>query len=113
MYLRDNPVLAHELLVNLRMRRAFILQLLYVVALAAVVYIAWPEAGRVEIGSPAAAPRLFKIFFLGQFALVALMAPSYAAGSITGEKERRTYELLISTPLEPGSVLLGKLLSSL
>ena len=113
MYLRDNPVLAHELLVNLRMQRAFILQLLYVVALGGVVYAAWPSEGRVEIGSPEAAQRLFNIFFLGQFVLVALMAPSYAAGSITGEKERKTYELLISTPLEPGSVLVGKLLSSL
>ena len=41
------------------------------------------------------------------------MAPSYAAGSITGEKERKTYELLIATPLEPGALLVGKLLSSL
>ena len=113
MYLRDNPVLGHELLVNLRMRRAFILQLLYVLALGAVVYLAWPQEERVEIGSPASAQKLFDIFFLGQFALVALMAPSYASGSITGEKERKTYELLILTPMEPGSVLLGKLLSAL
>ncbi len=33
MYLRDNPVLVHELLVNLRMKRAFLLQLVYVLAL--------------------------------------------------------------------------------
>ena len=79
MYLRDNPVLMHELLVNLRMRRAFILQFVYVLALGAVVYLAWPQEERVEIGSPASAQRLFNIFFLGQFALVALMAPSYAA----------------------------------
>ena len=43
MYLRDNPVLVHELLVNLRMRRAFILQFVYVLALGAVVYLAWPQ----------------------------------------------------------------------
>ena len=115
MYLRDNPVLAHELLVNLRMRRAFILQLVYALALALVVYAAWPSVEQLEIGTGAraVAQRLFDIFFLGQFGLVALMAPSYAAGSITGEKERKTYELLISTPLEPGAVLWGKLLSSL
>jgi ABC-type transport system involved in multi-copper enzyme maturation permease subunit len=113
MYLRDNPVLAHELLVNLRMRRAFILMFLYVLALGAVVYIPWPAEGGVEIGAADKAQQLFNIFFLGQFALVALMAPSYAAGSITGEKERKTYELLIATPLEPGALLVGKLLSSL
>jgi ABC-type transport system involved in multi-copper enzyme maturation permease subunit len=113
MYLRDNPVLAHELLVNLRMRRAFVLMFIYVLALGAVIYIPWPGEGRVEIGAADKAQQLFNIFFLGQFALVALMAPSYAAGSITGEKERKTYELLIATPLEPGALLVGKLLSSL
>jgi ABC-type transport system involved in multi-copper enzyme maturation permease subunit len=113
MYLRDNPVLAHELLVNLRMRRAFILMFMYVLALGAVIYIPWPIEKRIEIGAAENAQQLFNIFFLGQFALVALMAPSYAAGSITGEKERKTYELLIATPLEPGALLAGKLLSSL
>ncbi len=113
MYLRDNPVLGHELLVNLRMTRAFVLCFIYVAALGAVVYFPWPEEGRVQIGAAVKAQQLFDIFFLGQFSLVALMAPSYAAGSITGEKERKTYELLISTPMEPGAVLVGKLLSSL
>ncbi len=113
MYIRDNPVLSHELLVNLRMNRAFVLCFIYVLALGMVVYFPWPPEGRVEIGAAAKAQQLFQIFFLGQFTLVALMAPSYAAGAITGEKERRTYELLISTPLEPGAVLFGKLVSAL
>ena len=59
------------------------------------------------------ARRLFDIFFLGQFFLVALMAPTFAAGSITGEKERKTYEMLLASPLRPGTILVGKLLSSL
>ena len=51
--------------------------------------------------SSGVARRLFDIFFLGQFFLVALMAPTFAAGSITGEKERKTYELLLASPLRP------------
>ena len=43
----------------------------------------------------------------------ALMAPTFAAGSITGEKERKTYELLLASPLRPSTILVGKLLSSL
>ena len=43
MYLFENPVLQRELLVNLRMPRAFVLLLLYQVLLAAVVYFAWPK----------------------------------------------------------------------
>ena len=59
------------------------------------------------------ARRLFELFFLGQFFLVALAAPTFAAGSITGEKERKTYEMLLASPLEPMTILIGKLLSSL
>jgi ABC-type transport system involved in multi-copper enzyme maturation permease subunit len=41
------------------------------------------------------------------------MAPTFAAGSITGEKERKTYEMLLASPLRPETILIGKLLSSL
>src|SRR5438309_324908 len=106
MIFRDNPVLTRELLVTLRSPRAFILQLLYVCALGALVYFYWPEGaeGGHQV-SAGVAQRLFNIFFLGQFFLVALMAPTFAAGSITGEKEQKTYELLLASPLRPGSTL--------
>ncbi len=63
--------------------------------------------------SSGVARRLFDLFFLGQFFLVALVAPTFAAGSITGEKERKTYEMLLASPLKPTTILMGKLLSSL
>jgi ABC-type transport system involved in multi-copper enzyme maturation permease subunit len=114
MFFRDNPVLMRELLVNLRSPRSFVLQLAYVTFLAAVVYFYWPAGGEgareVEAGM---AERLFELFFLGQFFMVALVAPTFAAGSITGEKERRTYEMLLASPLQPSTILIGKLLSSL
>src|SRR3954470_17529413 len=114
MLLRDNPVLTRELLVNLRSPRAFLLQFSYVVFLGAVVYFYWPpEAGGARQVGSGVARRLFELFFLGQFFLVALVAPTFAAGSITGEKERRTYEMLLASPLRPGTILIGKLLSSL
>jgi ABC-type transport system involved in multi-copper enzyme maturation permease subunit len=112
--LRDNPVLTRELLVTLRSSRAFVLQLLYVCALGSLVFFQWPagEEGARQV-SPGVARTLFDIFFLGQFFLVALMAPTFASGSITGEKERKTYELLLASPLKPATILVGKLLSSL
>ena len=109
MILRDNPVLIRELLVNLRSPRAFTLQFLYVAFLGVVVFFAWPAEGKLV--SADLAQRLFDMFFLGQFFLVALVAPSFAAGSITGEKERKTYEMLLASPLKPTSILVGKLLS--
>src|SRR5579883_2255726 len=114
MAFRDNPVLMRELLVNLRSPRAFTLQLVYVAFLGAVVYFYWPagEEGARQVSS-GVARRLFELFFLGQFFMVALVAPTFAAGSITGEKERRTYEMLLASPLQPATILFGKLLSSL
>jgi ABC-type transport system involved in multi-copper enzyme maturation permease subunit len=114
MYLLDNPVLQRELLINLRMKRAFVLLLLYQGLLATVVYFAWPRESRLDLTTnPEAARRLVDLFFLGQYVLASMMAPSFAAGSITGEKERKTYEMLLASPLRPSAIVLGKLLAAL
>jgi ABC-type transport system involved in multi-copper enzyme maturation permease subunit len=113
MYLLENPVLQRELLVNLRMKRAFILQLVYIALLGAMVYYAWPTDERIDMTNPEKSKRLVNLFFLGQYILGALMSPTFAAATITGEKERKTYEMLLASPLRPVAVVLGKLLASL
>lgn len=117
MFVLDNPVLQRELLVNLRMGRAFVLLLLYQALLGAVVYFAWPQDTRLDLtagsASVAQTKRLVNLFFVGQFVLASMMAPSFAAGSITGEKERKTYEMLLASPLRPAAIVLGKLVASL
>ncbi|MCA9187374.1 MAG: ABC transporter permease subunit, partial [Planctomycetales bacterium] len=112
MYLVENPVLQRELLVNLRMFRSFVLLFFYQAMLAAVVYFAWPQQTRLEANAEAA-KGLVDMFFLGQYILASLMAPSFAAGAVTGEKERKTYEMLLASPLKPAAIVLGKLLASL
>jgi ABC-type transport system involved in multi-copper enzyme maturation permease subunit len=108
------PVLQRELLVNLRTPRAFVLLLVYQMILAALVYFAWPQDQRLDLTTnPAAARNLVDLFFFGQYLLASLMAPSFAAGAITGEKERLTYEMLLASPLQPGAIVLGKLAASL
>ncbi|MEI8374836.1 MAG: ABC transporter permease subunit [Planctomycetota bacterium] len=114
MYFIENPVLQRELLVNLRMKRAFVLLLLYIALLGLVVYAAWPSQTRLDLARrPQEASRLVDLFFLGQYVLLSLMVPSFAAGTITGEKERQTYEMLLASPMRPGAVVLGKLLAAL
>ncbi len=113
MYLFENPVLQRELLVNLRMSRAFILLFVYQVLLAAVVYFAWPS-NRLDLTENAKeSSQLVNLFFLGQYILASLMAPSFAAGAITGEKERKTYEMLLASPLDPKAIVMGKLVAAL
>ncbi|MEN6449324.1 MAG: ABC transporter permease, partial [Thermoguttaceae bacterium] len=114
MYLLENPVLQRELLVNLRMLRGFVLLFAYVAMLGLVVFVAWPSETRLDLTtSPTQAKQLVNLFFLGQYVLLSLMAPSFAAGTITGEKERKTYEMLLASPLRPTAIVLGKLLASL
>jgi ABC-type transport system involved in multi-copper enzyme maturation permease subunit len=114
MYLLENPVLQRELVVNLRTVRAFVLLFLYNALLGLVVVLAWPRDRQLDLTSnPQAAKDLVNLFFLGQYVLASLMAPSFAAGAITGEKERKTYEMLLASPLRPAAIVLGKLLASL
>jgi ABC-type transport system involved in multi-copper enzyme maturation permease subunit len=114
MYLFDNPVLQRELLVNLRMHRGFLLLLSYVALLGVVVYVAWPPETRLDLTTkPEEAGRLVDLFFLGQYILMSLMVPSFAAGAIVGEKERKTYEMLLASPMRPGAVVVGKLAASM
>lgn len=117
MYLIENPVLQRELLVNLRMVRAFVLLFVYQALLGAVVYVAWPQDTHLDLtanSEHATQTRaLVDLFFIGQFVIASMMAPSFAAGSITGEKERHTYEMLLASPLRPAAIVLGKLVAAL
>ena len=82
--------------------------------LGVVVLLAWPQERQLDLTTnPEAARRLVNLFFLGQYLLASMMAPSFAAGAITGEKERKSYEMLLASPLRPGAIVLGKLLASL
>jgi ABC-type transport system involved in multi-copper enzyme maturation permease subunit len=110
----DNPVLQRELISNLRAPRAFMLMLVYQIALAAVVLIAYPRDAKIDLSrESASAQRLVDFFFVGQFAIASLMAPSFTASAITGEKERKTYEMLLASPLRPVTIVSGKLIAAL
>ena len=109
----ENPVLQRELLVNLRMPRAFGLLLIYQLLLAAMVYLAWPSNTLDLTEATGSNRQLVDLVFLGQFVLASLMAPSFTAGAISGEKERETYEMLLASPIRPESIVSGKLIAAL
>ena len=109
----ENPVLQRELVINLRMLRGFLLLFAYVALLGLLVYSAWPAEQKLDLVQPVKARELVNLFFLGQYLLMSLMTPSFAAGAITGEKERSSFEMLLASPLRPAAIVLGKLLASL
>ncbi|MEM8944613.1 MAG: ABC transporter permease subunit [Planctomycetota bacterium] len=113
MYLFENPVLQRELVTNLRMTRGFVLLFAYVALLGLLVYTAWPEDQKLDMVQSTKAKPLVNLLFFGQYLLVSLMTPSFAAGAFTGEKERKSYEMLMASPVKPGAIVLGKLAASL
>ena len=113
MYFFENPVLQNELVSNLRKTSSFILLFVYVGLLGLLVYTAWPADQRLDMVQSEQAKPLVNLLFLGQYMLVSLMAPSFAAGAITGEKERKSFEMLMASPVRPGAIVLGKLAASM
>lgn len=48
-----------------------------------------------------------------EFVMLLLIVPALTSGSISGERERQTLNLLLTTPMTPLSIVVGKLLVSL
>lgn len=48
-----------------------------------------------------------------EFFLLLLVVPAVTAGAVSGEKERQTLEILLTTKLTAGSIIRGKLLASI
>jgi|GEM_PF-2973174 ABC-type transport system involved in multi-copper enzyme maturation permease subunit len=57
-------------------------------------------------------PVFFLLMALWAIVLIALIVPGATSGSIAREREMRTLPLIMSTPISPLAVIVGKLLSS-
>lgn len=115
-----NPVLARELRGRIRGNRALIILVIYLTITAAItllVYAATASSFSNGISDPEAGRGIGKAIFItvmtATLIQVCVITPSLTAGTISGEKERQTYDLLITTLLSPLEIALGKLASAL
>jgi ABC-type transport system involved in multi-copper enzyme maturation permease subunit len=106
----ENPVLRRELLTALRSNKAFILHFVFLLGLGLVVYLAWPP-GQVSTAADLAR-KLFHTFGQSELVLLAMLAPAFSASAMTIEKERRCMDLLLTSPIHPRTILMGKYLSA-
>jgi ABC-type transport system involved in multi-copper enzyme maturation permease subunit len=60
-----------------------------------------------------ASTQVFKYISYVQLAMICLLAPIFTASAITQERDSRTYNILLATPLSNGQIVLGSLLSRL
>ncbi len=112
---RINPVLLKELKVKMRSWRAAVLIGIYNLVLLLLTIFIMKISMDNNIGVPTQSTIFATYAFLvaAQFGLIALIAPALTAGAISGEREKQTLDILLSTTLKHGSIITGKLLSSL
>jgi ABC-type transport system involved in multi-copper enzyme maturation permease subunit len=112
-----NPIISREMKVRMRFARSFWLQGAYLLFLIAIVLLAYQG---ILVYSPISHPadlqnRLQAFYYTLLYSLVSvivLIAPALTASAISFERERRTLDLLLTTPLRPMQILVGKLVAS-
>lgn len=113
----SNPVIGRELKVRVRLARSYWLQGAYLVFLLALVAFAYVTTVETQVvRNPFEAQRylqeFYQIILVTITSLIVLIAPALTAAALTIERERRTIDLLLATPLKARDLLAGKLLGS-
>jgi len=114
-------IMVKELRSRMRGRRAFILLTIYLGLLALIAYavylVAAPNVAFGGVGQANASAiigqAIFTVLSIFQLILICFIAPAATAGQISLEREKQTLDLLISTPMRPGAIVVGKLAAAL
>ncbi|MBM6829448.1 ABC transporter permease [Anaerotignum lactatifermentans] len=111
-----NPVLRREAVTTMRNWKTYgaLLIFLAITSVGAAFYVyASMFQNYLYNTDPAAMVWLYVVLAGVQMGLVMLATPAIAAGSISGERERQTLDLLLVTKMTPLSIVWGKMMSSL
>lgn len=115
--MRMNPVYKRESMVSARsVRLALVLMVLNgILALVALLNM-YSTLAQVRLTAEIQYTSFLNLYvFLAvlEFIMVIFIMPALTAGSISGERERRTLELMLTTKMTPADIVLGKLMASL
>lgn len=122
-------IMVKELRSRMRGRRAFVVLTVYLALLATIAYGVYlavaPQArdaaaagfggGEFQAANVSSliGMAIFSVLSILQVVLVAVIAPAFTAGQISLEREKQTLDLLVTTPLRPGAIVIGKLATAL
>lgn len=113
--MKINPVLRKETKLMVRTWRIGLLLAIYVGVLALVGVSVFNLF--LKSMTYGASFRELPMFYMGleglQFILILFIVPSLTATAISGERERQTLDILLSTKMSPFSIIIGKLMASL
>lgn len=114
-----NPVCIKEMKLSVRTRKMARGLFIFNGALAAVCLFAYyimfdfsdgTAYSYVNLGSVV---ELYALITVIEMAMIAFVIPAITAGSIAGEREKQTLEILLTTRLTPWQIVTGKLISSI
>lgn len=111
-----NPILRREVQTSLRTWKIFgaISAYVGVIVFFTIVFIKTAIGGSMYSGfDPQSVIYLYALLSGLQLVFILITAPALTAGSISGERERQTLDLLVITRMSPFSIIFGKLLSSI
>jgi ABC-type transport system involved in multi-copper enzyme maturation permease subunit len=116
--MRINPVYQKELKTSVRSIRTAVILLGYNAILALfglfAFYITFEYDSRYGgTADYASILQIYAIITAAEFGLVLFTVPALTAASISGEREKQTLEILLTTKLTPFQIILGKLASSI
>ncbi|MEN8150857.1 MAG: ABC transporter permease subunit [Planctomycetota bacterium] len=108
-----NPVLEREFFRFCRMRKWFVIRTGLVAALTLVVWFFFAQGGsEIASGNLDAVGRvLFAAACFTQVLFLVVVAPGLCADLVAGERRTGNLEVMLSTPLSPLSIVVGKLVS--
>ena len=125
-----STILVKELRSRFRGRRAFVIITVYLALQALIAYGVYsvvapgakvqaqfggggPFGSSFQNASATIGQAIFIVMSLFQMLLVGLIAPAFTSGTISLEREKQTLDLLVTTPMRPGGIVVGKLLAAL
>jgi ABC-type transport system involved in multi-copper enzyme maturation permease subunit len=112
----DNPLISKDAVSRMRTWRAPVTLTIYLGLLSAFGYAAFVTttlmAPSQRTGSALIGAGVFSYLAFIQLSLVSLFAPALAAGAISGERERQTFDVLLVSRMTASAIVFGKLVSS-
>ncbi|MFN5061075.1 MAG: ABC transporter permease [Chloroflexota bacterium] len=112
-----NPILLRELRGRMRTARSFWLLsgfLVMVAGAALLIYTSTYSESPGQFGGDSDIGRsVFLMLMVTTMVALSFVAPVLAAGSIAGERERQTFDLLLTTQLPMRQIVFGKIIASL
>ncbi|MGG4555216.1 MULTISPECIES: ABC transporter permease [Paenibacillus] len=113
-----NPVMDKEFRLRMRTSRSAVTVFAYVLVMGllamGIIYVMMSSgaglSGRIDPGTSRV---MFYALSIAQLVLIAFMTPALTAGVISGEREKQTLNMLLTTQQSSSTIILSKLVSSL